>query len=224
MDKREKIIVAVASLALLYGAYDRLLAGKSGPAGQDPKARLAEVRAGVDEAIAKSAATRPGEMESYVVAGLQRPWGPDPFYAEAPTLNETAALVPDKGVTFSYTGYIEVAGETFAVINGLEHRTGDLIVGTRYSLASIRPGWIEITDDARTGMLQVPYEEETAGPPETPLPDLKEGAPKAAPDKSGGTAEAREEVSGREGGEASAPPENTAGVRRKGRPPAVVNR
>ncbi len=155
-------MVAVAAYLLYTFAFTGN--GDQGPAARAAAAvSVSEANAMVVETTARIQASMPTASESYLVTRAQEPWDTDPFYTPPEIEKRDVPLSLEEGLAFLYTGYMNIAGTPFAVVNGQEYTVGQFIGETEYKLSKIAPEWIEIRDVEDTGTLRIPYEEEWPG-------------------------------------------------------------
>ncbi len=128
MGKREKIIVAIMIVALLYGAFELLV-----PSGDKTVSKIPEADI---EAARQTARKISGEMEDAELSPEQtsilklagRQWKNDPFYRLPEQQKENDAEKPSgngHAEKLQYTGYLEIGETKMAIINGAEYFSGD---------------------------------------------------------------------------------------------------
>lgn len=152
MEKREKIIVAITIAAALYGAVDFI--SKS----PIPTSLIPTSDSGLDTSVSSQLTTlsitkSPGD--AYLADRIDAAWPTDLFMLHKPQKPESS-LTPDKSVMdfqfsptdFSYSGYLEMADEKIAIINGLDYREGDTI--NSYTLKTISPEIIQLSRQGLT--------------------------------------------------------------------------
>lgn len=140
MSMREKWIVAVMCLTLVYGAYELL--GKSmgtGRATQPPgsDAPLEEVRRFAEEMSRKADEQVISDADRHVIAQALAPWTNDPFIASLRALSNqpgqrqgdsTHATATSSGPPdFAFTGFLRFGETRMAIINGLEYARGEAL-------------------------------------------------------------------------------------------------
>lgn len=129
MSKREKIILAVMVLVVIYGVYSLFFASAKKIAGGVPKKNPQEINQfvmGVAARLSDEASTK----QAHVLALAKSEWPRDPFLALKPpeetrTVVETVAPEKLPEETFTYSGYLQMGDRTLAIINGIEYETGD---------------------------------------------------------------------------------------------------
>ncbi|MEW6334489.1 MAG: hypothetical protein AB1558_09480 [Thermodesulfobacteriota bacterium] len=165
IGKREKIILGLMAVVILYAAFDFLTSGR-----QDPKAALerktAELNAFTTElttGIGKDLSKNPGAL---VLSRAEKGWGQDPFlddkayrsWIEAKTPpKETQAAAPK--VEIAYTGYLEVGRKRMAIINGVEYREGEALDIPGFVLKTVTPTRIAVENRTTRMVLNIPLQE-----------------------------------------------------------------
>ena len=150
MTTREKIIVGVMCLTVIYGAYELLAPRIAKKPIHNERTNPTQALSGfVSEVTKKMADTGKGQIYGYLVdrAGLN--WSKDPFIRSTTPLRNTIATKnatkPATGANsthnFIYTGYLELGKTKIAVINGMEYAVGESIDPTGYFLKSVSSEW-----------------------------------------------------------------------------------
>jgi hypothetical protein len=129
MTKREKIILSLVAVAVVYGLF-ALVSGlprRGGAVAGAESARsqtevsLAETRAAVAEGNLTDA-------ERCVLDRAQGAWVATPFIADPEaTVPSAAPELPPSAVPprHRYSGYLDVAGRRMAIVDGREYRVGE---------------------------------------------------------------------------------------------------
>lgn len=154
MTKREKIIVGVMCLTIVYGAYELLGTGKRGSdkkAAPDASAQANptdETRKFVTDMTQKLVAERKGAESQHAVNQASSEWTKDPFIQSTALLeSKSSGPAPqkqsnDKSVpapAFAFTGFLQMGDTRLAIINGMEYAVGDMIGTSGHYLESISP-------------------------------------------------------------------------------------
>jgi len=153
MTRREKTILAVMGVAVLYGLYDTVASRLSrSEIRLDPG--LTSLCDGSIEAIHSSALA---PVEKHVLAAVDREWASNPLKQRAVT---SAPERRDSPV--AYTGYIEAAGVRMAIVNGMECAVGDKVVSGRYAVERIEPDEVLLRDTLESKQITVRIEAQLA--------------------------------------------------------------
>jgi hypothetical protein len=168
MSNREKIIVALAVVALLYGVYIVFLEPKPGEqkfaANPNPKADLDQLNTFITKI---AAATKEGlsEKDSYILQRAENQWIRDPLVRirkpdESERESRKTAQKARPDVAIQYTGFLEMGTMRLAIINGNEYAAGDRLEQGGYIVRSISPTQIVVTaGDGSKNLFIVPLQE-----------------------------------------------------------------
>lgn len=161
MAKREKVILIITFLAVIYAAYALFLSAPKNaspvPAGEELKG----LQALVDELKQNLQKENLSEADTYVLEKVNAEWGPDPFYEEKIEQKTSSALdaLPEN-ITLNYYGYMEIGKRRVAIINGMEYETGEELEVEGYIVRGIYPTKAVIEIRARQSKIQLPLVEE----------------------------------------------------------------
>lgn len=144
MKTREKWMVGLMILALIYGAHTLLTAGASSASSSDTKEQaLPEVMVFAQSMRNAAAEDRLTNQEEDCLRASLAPWPPTPFYdriEEARPSSEAPARV-------HYTGFFEFGTNRMAIINNREYRLGEAIAGTDFHLEVIESDRVILSAD-----------------------------------------------------------------------------
>ncbi|MDY6832825.1 MAG: hypothetical protein SWC96_13485 [Thermodesulfobacteriota bacterium] len=162
MTLREKIIVVLAGIALLYGAYELGLKNLFSGAGDKPAQAVAP-RGEADlsnftmELTALTGHSGLSDRERYILDHRHSRWETDPFVAPetlaAMGKAESGEASGDRGQgppaqdRFEYSGYIAIGNMRLAVINGREYEEGERLVDGGYVLRRVQPTRVVLSGD-----------------------------------------------------------------------------
>lgn len=168
MSLREKIIVVLAVLAVLYGAYElglkNLFAGDDSPAKSTAKEKQdtaeSDIGAFTSKIIKQSESVSLTPREQHLLANRDMEWSKNPFIdtdtaiaiAMAATEAETAKRQKETTAEqdrFTYSGYIALGSVKLAVINGMEYEQGEKLKETEYLVQTIQPSSVKLFDGRR---------------------------------------------------------------------------
>lgn len=157
MAKREKIIVFIMILTILYGVYEFFIA----PSSKRPKSisvstnvkrvdanklmvDISKVLKDDDSAI----------VDNYIVARAEEEWTNDPFY----TKNVSSRHAGE--VKLVYIGYLEIGKRKIAIINGVDYQVGDELEMAEYKVKSISPSMVILVNKEGKEKITIPLSEE----------------------------------------------------------------
>jgi hypothetical protein len=154
MTSREKIIVGLMLLTVVFGVYTVFFEGKGGTQKIAPISATKELE-NLNSFITKVAeASKAGlsDEDKYIIELAEAEWKQDPLISaelkDRPeseiqkTKQVTTVSSPDLNI--SYTGFMQMGDIKFAIINGVEYATGDRLEQGDYILRSITPSRVVI--------------------------------------------------------------------------------
>ncbi len=162
MNTREKVIVALAVLALLIGGgyhflWDRIAPSTPGQEQEAPEITEAlAVKSQIDAEIKKLGLS---PYETGMLSLIAAPWVSDPFLVPAlVSAEEQEADAYQDQDLFTYTGYIEVGPIVAAIINGRERFVGDELDHPGYRVLHITPYQVVIGRPDGESKLELAYQ------------------------------------------------------------------
>jgi hypothetical protein len=160
MTTREKIIVGLMLLTVIYGVYAVFFENKGAPpeiAAISATKQLENLNTFITK-VAEASKVGLTKEDKYIIALAEAEWKQDPLVSvELKDLPEseiqrakkvTTVSIPD--LTVSYTGFMQMGDKKFAIINGVEYATGDRIEEGNYILQSITPSRVVIVSTGRS--------------------------------------------------------------------------
>jgi len=166
MSKREKTIVVIAILAVLYGAYILLLPSPS------KKSETGAVDHGVSQGITTVSESKlvremsdvlkndeSARTEAYIADRAEEAWANDPFstsdvFDSENTEGSTGNIRKDNLI---YSGYLEVGGKKTAIINGADYQAGDELAASGYKIERITPSSVIIIYKTSGEKITIPF-------------------------------------------------------------------
>ena len=174
MTSREKIIVALMCLTILYGAYE-LFGNKNGSGRHTPPkvSGKGEMQSFMAEITGKLVKEKVSDEYKYMISQAGSRWTKDPFILSTLALSGKKAAVPvavteknDAVPTdaFVYTGFLALGDKKLAIINGREYTTGEKLSRSGFFLKQILPHRVLIGTVNGAETIEVPlYESKTDG-------------------------------------------------------------
>ncbi len=138
MSTREKILILLTTFAVGAGLFYNLRpSSRQGVAWETPEERKALAVQFVEESRASVAGVALAADQRYAQAGITTAWPGNPFAkrAVATSLPEELELT----AAVNYSGYVNVGGQLFALIDGHAYQPGDLLTNLVYRIRSIAP-------------------------------------------------------------------------------------
>ena len=162
MTQREKIIVGLMLLTVVYGVYTVFFEGKGKTKpGEITAFSATEQLESLSAFITKVAeASKAGlsKEDEYIIQQAETEWKQDPLIsAELKDRPEselqraqhvTKVSIPDLNI--SYTGFMQMGDKKFAIINGVEYTSGDRLEQGDYIVRSITPRQVIIVSTGRS--------------------------------------------------------------------------
>lgn len=170
MTTREKIIVGVMCLTIVYGIYE--VVGNKGARSKptinntNPAEELKKFATSVTQ---KLVSEKVSEEYRYLIGQAGDDWNKDPFIHSTAPLTKQAALPSSSqnragGLPlpqFIYTGYLQVGDTKMAVINGMEYAVGESLKTKGLYVKSIAPLKVVIGKLNGEETIQLPITEST---------------------------------------------------------------
>ena len=159
LNKRQIIILAAASLIVLYGAYELLIAGPSGKKAKTAAAPVETVSfvSTLGNDLLKNKATG---VDVYIAERAETEWGKSPFW-EATSYREFVGKGPEVkgGPKIVYSGYVDTGRKKMAIINGWEYEAGEPLEIEGYILKRVTPSRVLIINRTTGGESYIPLQE-----------------------------------------------------------------
>ena len=146
MNLREKVIVGAMVLALVYGCFHFLAPAPDPTPGLDvPEEAQKRAAQFEQEQRLQLSEVRLGPHLRGVESAISTPWSGNPFAKRVTVadvgpeeiLEEMPEEAPEEIPHFVYSGYLDIEGQTFAVINSRAYRSNDPLPGSPYRILSI---------------------------------------------------------------------------------------
>ncbi len=151
MSQREKIIVGLMLLSVVYGIYALFFEGKGKNKASQPGVVSAAVQLdNLNAFITKVAdASKAGmsKEDKYIISRAETKWKQDPMITAELTdkpkeeIDRQKKVIQETGPRpdLTYTGFMQMGDKKFAIINGFEYAPGDQLIVGDYKVASITP-------------------------------------------------------------------------------------
>lgn len=135
MTTREKILVTLMCLAILFGAYELFWTPSTRKVTKQKVAATGEdLRTFAGEVTQKLVKEKVPEQATYRIEKASTGWTKDPFLQTTGPLNENKPADVSASPTVQtnpeqpnlvYTGYLQLGNKRMAVINGMEYAAGE---------------------------------------------------------------------------------------------------
>jgi len=144
MSKREKIILIIMALTVVYGFYALFLETSTSPINiSSSESKLDAFNKFINNVAAM---TKDGlsDIDSYIIEHIPAKWTKDPLlktknefkFDEAGRVAEEASA-QKLGIT--YSGFLQMDNKSLAIINGMEYETGERLRQSGYVVGAIYP-------------------------------------------------------------------------------------
>ncbi len=161
MTNREKIIVGLMLLTVVYGIYTLFFEGKikssTAPTVTISATKQLETLNAFITKVAEASQAGLSKEDKYIISRAESAWKQDPLTTVELTnmpedeIKRQKQVVDASGpqLNVSYTGFMQMGDKKFAVINGLEYTTGDELVQGGFIVGSITPSQVVIISTGR---------------------------------------------------------------------------
>lgn len=167
MTKREKIILTIMFLTIIWGGYVLFFDSKYT---SSPKASAIDTIVQDKQIIqnlgSKLAQQKTSDIETYLIESAKNPWTKDPFLSSAENLHpKRLDNKKAKGKTtpaianWVYSGYLEVEGKRLAIINGLEYEEGESLFPAGWYLSRVQKNHVIIAAIGKDTTFSLPLTE-----------------------------------------------------------------
>ncbi|MFP3980039.1 MAG: hypothetical protein ACLFUY_01490 [Desulfobacterales bacterium] len=162
MGTREKILVGLMIVALIYGAFEMFISpGENGGQQQDSGPDIETARQMEQEINTRISQADLNAEQAYILEMAGRQWQRDPFYElpEKADIPEGQPETEGEQGKLEYTGYLEIGKTKMAIINGVEYRTGESLEKGGGMVRSISPGRVVVESTDTEKKISVPYKD-----------------------------------------------------------------
>lgn len=159
MSKREKIILIIMGISLLFGGYFLFFNTPKKKSSVHKEVKIKELQVFVNDMLAKVSSSGDfTDKDAYIIEKATSPWEYDPFSTkDLQTTTDVNSRRGDQEIKFTYSGYIQIGKKLIAVINGLEYDVGEELVEPGYVVHSITPKKVMVKVGNRE-MIALPLE------------------------------------------------------------------
>ena len=141
MSKREKIILFVTFIGVLYGVHELFISPSPGKSvAADPKISGELVKL-INGVIGKNSKKDSETLEGFIIAKAEARWEKDPFLRQSLPTKKTkqGPITVTDGPELIYSGYLEMGKECIAIINDMEYEAGELMEKEGYIVRAVKP-------------------------------------------------------------------------------------
>ena len=163
MSNREKIIVGIMLLTVVYGIYVLFFEGKGGSSTTSTAAisatkQLESLNAFITK-VAEASKAGLSKEDKYIISRAESAWKQDPLTTveltdrpedEINRQKQQAIKTTGPQLNVSYTGFMQMGDKTFAIIDGFEYTVGDELAQGGFIVRSINPRQVVIVSTDRS--------------------------------------------------------------------------
>ena len=163
MSNREKIIVVLMVLSVIYGVYILFF--------ESPKQTTAFGGGGDRELealntfitkVADKTKSGPSKQQAYVLQKAQTSWKQDPLVQlEAQKVEVDTGPEPVLDARVQYTGFLQMGDTRLAIINGMEYEAGDQLEPGGFIIRRILPNHVVVAPPGKKKKTMILPMEET---------------------------------------------------------------
>ena len=161
MSKREKILVGLMLLAVVYGLYVWFLPSPQQAVAKKGDNAQKQLNAFIIK-VAEQTATGLSKNTAYVLQKAEAMWERDPLIQIKPKAaeEEEDRQQPVLSSKMTYTGFLRMGDKRLAIINGMEYEAGDRLEPSGFIIRSISPRRVVIAPPGRKKKtINLPMEE-----------------------------------------------------------------
>jgi hypothetical protein len=165
MSNREKIIVGIMLLTVVYGVYVLFFEGKGGSsssmtstASVSATKQLENLNAFITK-VAEASQAGLSKEDKYIISRAESAWKQDPLTTveltdrpEDELKRQQQQVIQTTGpqLDVSYTGFMQMGDKKFAIIDGFEYAVGDELERGGFIVRSINPRQVVVVSTDRS--------------------------------------------------------------------------
>jgi hypothetical protein len=164
MSNREKIIVGLMVVAVIYGAYILFFSSPSTATKQTKIVSGDKELEALNTFITKIAAktnTGPSKSQAYILQKAQIEWKQDPFVELQPKKVVDTGPAPVLDTRVKYTGFLQMGDARLAIISGMEYEPGDRLEPGGFIIRRIFPNHVVVSPPGKNKKTMILPMEET---------------------------------------------------------------
>jgi len=159
MSKREKIILAVMALTIVYGAYSFFAEPQRYAQMPSPTESKLEAFHKFISNVANLTKDGLSEIDAYIIEHISDQWTKDPLLniTRDVKIGDQSEVI--KSLDIIYTGYLEMGPKRMAIINGMEYESGEPLAKGGHRVGLIYPDRVVIVTRESNQEVAVPLVE-----------------------------------------------------------------
>ena len=171
MLNRERIIVVLMIIVVIYGAYSLFLAPGDKSTAPGSQEKMAELKNFVVDAATSLSSESVSAVDKYIIDQAEKAWPDSPFLQSGSILTsqpfEAKAEVIKESINLAYTGFLQTDNSLLAIVNGREYETGEQLSEDGYYIKSISPNKVVIGVENNPKTIILPLDEDVSIQKET---------------------------------------------------------
>ena len=171
MLNRERIIVVLMIVAVIYGAYTLFLAPGDHSKTPGSQEKMTELKNFVVDAATKLTSESVSAADKYIIDQAEKAWPDSPFLQSGNLLTsqpfEAKAEVTMESIKLAYTGFLQTENSLLAIVNGMEYEAGEQLREPGYYIKSISPYKVVIGVENNPKTIILPLDEDVSIQKET---------------------------------------------------------
>ena len=171
MLNRERIIVVLMIIVVIYGAYSLFLAPGDKSTAPGSQEKMAELKNFVVDAATSLSSESVSAVDKYIIDQAEKAWPDSPFLQSGSILTsqpfEAKAEVIKERINLAYTGFLQTDNSLLAIVNGREYETGEQLSEDGYYIKSISPNKVVIGVENNPKTIILPLDEDVSIQKET---------------------------------------------------------
>ena len=175
MTKRERVILVMMTVVVVYGAYALFFSSPPKGTSKSAGSRSSEINKLITELSVGLTKEGPTATDTYIIERAESKWVKDPFFEKKITVVKEKQKAPEveaaveaektevevlPEVTFSYSGYLQMGDRKIAIIDGMEYKIGEEIGPGGFFIRAIYPNKIVLGIKGKEEEITVPLVEE----------------------------------------------------------------
>lgn len=163
MSNREKIIVGLMVLSVIYGIYIIFFeSSRQTRTARTSGDRELEMLSTFITKVAEKTKSGPSKEQAYILNKAQAAWKQDPLIQlEAKKIEVDTGPEPVLDSKVQYTGFLQMGDTRLAIINGMEYEAGDQLEPGGFIIRDILPNHVVVAPPGKKKKTMILPMEET---------------------------------------------------------------
>ena len=166
MLNRERIIVVLMIVVVIYGAYSLFLQPGDPSPVPGSQEKMTELKNFVVDAATNLTSESVSAADKYIIEQAEKAWPDSPFLQSGNMLTSqpfvAKAEIKVESMKLAYTGYLQTENSLLAIVNGMEYETGEQLTKAGYYIKSISPNKVVIGIENNPKTITLPLDEDVS--------------------------------------------------------------